>query len=177
LSRVVVAVLAAALLAGGCAAGSENQAQRHAFIKYLARVEPIRLGVNRLLGTADPTLSAYRDHRLGAGAAQRRMAALENRFAIYEKRIAAVSGPQAMRSAQRAYAHTYVLENAYLSSLAASMPDRQFGALPHTQGRQRATIVRWRMRLQLTAKRLGVQLPADIQVAGRGEIAPSPTGS
>jgi hypothetical protein len=177
LIRGVLAALAAAALLGGCGTGARNQAQRQAFVKYLARVEPIRLGVNRLLGTADPTLSAYRDHRMAARTAQRRMNALESRFAIYEKRIAAVPAPTAMRVAQRAYAHTYVLEDAYLSSLAAAMPERQFEALPRTQGRQRATIIGWRIRLELTAKRLGVRLPSDIQAAGRGEIAPSPTGS
>jgi hypothetical protein len=177
LSRGVLVVLAAAILVGGCGASPENQAQRHAFVKYLARVEPIRLRVNRLLGKADPTLSAYRDRRLAARSAQHRIDALERRFAIYEKRIAAVPAPSAIRVAQRAYAHTYVLEDAYLSSLAAAMPARQFDALPRTQGRQRATIIGWRIRLELTAKRLGVHLPADVQAAGRGEIAPSPTGS
>jgi len=170
--------LAAALLLGGCGTSGDSQAQRQVFVTYLARVEPIRLGVNKLLGRADPTLSAYNDRRLAPRAAQRRMDALERRFAIYATRIAAVPVvPRAMRVAQQAYAHTYVLEDAYLSSLAAALPEHQFDALPRTQSQQRATIIGWRIRLELTAKRLGVRLPADIQVAGRGEIAPSPTGS
>jgi len=178
LSRGAVVALAAAFLLGGCGTSGDSQAQRQVFVTYLARVEPIRLGVNKLLGKADPTLSAYKDHRLAPRAAQRRMDALERRFAIYATRIAAVPVvPTAMRVAQQAYAHTYVLEDAYLSSLAAALPERQFDALPRTQSQQRATIIGWRIRLELTARRLGVRLPADIQVAGRGEIAPSPTGS
>jgi hypothetical protein len=141
-------------------------------------VEPIRLGVNRLLAGADPILEAYKDGRLTPGAAEARMQALERRFRSYGARIAAVRVvPDAMRQAQRAYAHTYVLEDAYLRALATSLPGHRFDALPRTQGRQRAAITDWRIRLEHTARRVGVALPADIQVAGRGEIAPSPTGS
>jgi hypothetical protein len=145
---------------------------------YLARVEPIRLQVNRLLDRADPILSAYSDHRLGAGAARRRFDALERRFAAYAVRIAALEGvPPGLRSAQDSYAHTYVLEDAYLSALAAALPERRFDDLPDTQNEQRAAIVAWRVQLEVLAERLGVRLPADLQAAGRGEIAPSPSGS
>jgi hypothetical protein len=134
--------------------------------------------VNRLLDRADPILSAYGEDRIGAGAAQRRMDRLERRFAVYAVRIAAVGQvPPGLRSAQRSYAHTYVLEDAYLSALAAALPERRFDDLPHTQNRQRAAIVGWRIRLEVLAQRLGVRLPADLQAAGRGEIAPSPSGS
>jgi hypothetical protein len=44
-------------------------------------------------------------------------------------------------------------------------------------GLQRLAIIEWRVQLQLAAAQAGYLLPADIQQAGRGEIAPSPTGS
>jgi hypothetical protein len=47
------------------------------------------------------------------------------------------------------------------------------GNLPSTQDQQRLTIIEWRTQLQLAAARAGFALPADIQQAGRGEIAPS----
>ncbi len=84
--------------------------------------------------------------------------------------------PAPLRGAQRAYAHTYVLEDAYLSALVSALPDRDFEALPATQSRQRAAIIAWRIRLEVVAGRLGMRLPADLEVAGRGEIAPSPLG-
>jgi hypothetical protein len=106
------------------------------------------------------------------------MERLERRFAVYAVRIAEVGRvPAALRSAHRAYAHTYVLEDAYLSALAAALPEREFDRLPDTQNRQRGAIVAWRIRLEVLAGRLGVRLPADLQAAGRGEIAPSPAGS
>lgn len=174
-----LAALAAAFLVGGCGSGVNGQRhQRQLFATYLAQVEPIRLGVNRLLDEADPILSAYGDHHLASSVANRRMNDLERRFASYAERIATVRvAPAGMRAAQRAYAHTYVLEDGYLSALAAALPGREFDALPDTQSQQRDTITGWRIQLELTAKRLGIRLPADIQAAGRGEIAPSPTGS
>jgi hypothetical protein len=179
------ATVALALGLTGCggsgsdpASGSGDPAsERQAVIDYVARVEPIRLGVNRLLDRADPIMSAYREHRLGAGEAQRRMDALERRFAAYAVKIAALHPvPAALREAQRAYAHTYVFEDAYLSALAAAIPERDFEDLPQTQDRQRAAITAWRIRLQVVANRLGIHLPRDLQAAGRGEIAPSPLG-
>lgn len=142
------------------------------------RVEPIRLGVNRLLDRADPTLSAYGEHNLGTRVALRRIEELERRFAAYAVEIATVQPvPEALRTAQESYAHTYVLEDAYLSALTAALPERQFDDLPNTQSQQRAAIVAWRIRLEVLANRLKVRLPADIQAAGRGEIAPAPLGS
>jgi hypothetical protein len=38
-------------------------------------------------------------------------------------------------------------------------------------------IVTWRVGLEVVAQQSGVRLPADIQQAGRGEIAPSPDES
>ena len=84
--------------------------------------------------------------------------------------------PAALRGAHRAYAHTYVLEDSYLSALAAAVPEREFDDLPATQSRQRAAIIAWRIRLEVLARRLGIRLPGDLQRAGRGEIAPSPLG-
>ena len=178
--RGALSLAAAALLLAGCGqSGQGEPASAKAQLQaYVARVEPIRLQVNRLLDRADPTLSAYGDHRLGAAAAQQRIEALERRFAAYAVRIAALHPvPPALRAAQASYAHTYVFEDAYLSALAAAIPERQFDDLPDTQSQQRAAIVAWRIRLEVLADRLGVRLPADLQAAGRGEIAPSPSGS
>jgi hypothetical protein len=48
--------------------------------------------------------------------------------------------------------------------------------LPHFQNAQRAAIIAWRTRLKVLADRWGAKLPADLEVAGRGEISPAPTG-
>ncbi len=145
---------------------------------YLAEVEPIRLGVNHLLGGADPILDAYREHRISPNTAWRRMNALEERFAAYAVRIADVrDAPPPLRGAQRRYAHTFIFEDAYLSSLAAAIPDHDFGDLPDTQDRQRRAIIGWRIAVESMAAREGLKVPADIKAAGRGEIAPSPDGS
>ena len=172
--------VALALAPAGCGNGdgpAENGADRQALADYLGRVEPIRLGTNRLLDRADPILSGYHEGRLSAKQAQRRVDALERRFAEYAVQIAALQPvPAAIRHAHRAYAHTYVFEDAYLSALAAAVPEREFDDLPDTKDRQRAAIIAWRTRLQVLADRYGLQLPDDIQVAGRGEIAPSPLG-
>lgn len=180
-ARVTLAVAAALLALTGCgsssSSSSDSASARHSVEAYLSRVEPIRLGVNRLLERADPILTAYRDHRISPSRASSRMNALERRFAGYARRIAAIHPvPATLRGAGRAYAHTYVLEDAYLSALAAALPDREFDSLPDTQARQRAAIIGWRIRLEVVARRLGIRLPNDIQAAGRGEIAPSPLG-
>jgi hypothetical protein len=173
----VASLAIAALTIAGCG-HSEAPSAQGALEAYLAQVEPIRLQVNRLLDRADPILSAYGEDRIGAGAAQGRIDKLERRFAAYAVKIAALgSVPGALRAAQESYAHTYVLEDAYLSALAAALPGREFGDLPNTQSRQRAAIIAWRIRLEVLANRLGVQLPGDLQAAGRGEIAPAPSGS
>lgn len=175
---VAAAGLAAVLALAGCgSSGDDHAATRQSVEHYVARVEPIRLGVNRLLDRADPILSAYREHQLGPSRARGRLDALERRFASFAVKIAALRPvPPALREAQRAYAHTYVLEDAYLSALTAAIPERDFDHLPDTQAQQRAAIIAWRIQLQLVARRVGARLPSDIQVAGRGEIAPSPLG-
>jgi hypothetical protein len=174
------AIAATGLAGAGCGgdSGADPSSAHEAFAAYVAQVEPIRLAVNRLLDRADPILSSYDDHRLGPGEAQERMEELERRFAAYAVKIAALRPvPSSVREAQRAYAHTYVFEDSYLSALAEAIPERDFEDLPDTQDRQRAAITAWRIRLQVVADRLGVRLPRDIQAAGRGEIAPSPFGS
>ena len=171
------AALALAVASCGSDSGSDPTATRDSVEAYVAKVEPIRLGTNRLLNRADPILSAYHEHRLSANRAQHRMDALERHFADYAVRIAALHPvPAALQAAHRAYAHTYVLEDSYLSALAAAIPERDFEDLPDTDARQRAAIIAWRIRLQVVADRVGAKLPADLQVAGRGEIAPSPVG-
>ena len=94
-----------------------------------------------------------------------------------EDYVAAVQDvPDELRAAQDAYAHTFVLQDTYLSALAAALPGRQFDELPDFQNEQRVAIIAWRTRLQVLADRWGATLPADLQAAGRGEISPSPTG-
>jgi hypothetical protein len=176
----LAAGLVAALALTGCGGGDSEPAaspDKPAFEAYLRKVEPIRLGTNRLLDRADPILSAYAEHRIGPTEAQRRVDALERRFADFAVQIAALRPvPQAIRAEHDAYAHTYIFEDSYLSALAEAVPDREFDDLPDTQDRQRAAIIAWRTRLEVVAERLGVPLPEDLQVAGRGEIAPSPVG-
>jgi len=174
--RYLPALLGLLLLAG--CGGSEARPARDSLPSYLAEVEPIRLGVNHLLDGADPILGAYREHRIPAAVAWRRMNGLEERFAADAVRIADVRHvPAALRAAQRRYAHTFVFEDAYLSSLAAAIPDRDFGGLPDTQDRQRRAIIAWRIAVESLAAREGTALPTDLRAAGRGEIAPSPDGS
>jgi hypothetical protein len=174
-----VAALATGLALAGCGGSGDDEtgATRQSVEAYVAQVEPIRLGTNRLLDRADPVLSAYHDHRLSAHKAQKRVGALERRLADYALRIAALAPvPPALQAAQRAYAHTWVLEDSYLSALTVAIPERDFEGLPDTEDRQRAAIIGWRIRLQVVADRVGAELPRDIQIAGRGEIRPSPIG-
>lgn len=145
--------------------------------RYVEAVEPIRRAVDRLLERADPILRRYDLRRLGARPAQRRVWELERSFAFYATRIGSLTPvPAELALAHSRYAHAYLLEDAYLRALAEALPSRQFGGLPRTARWQRAAIVAWRVRLEIVAERLGVALPADLQQAGRGEIAPSPRG-
>lgn len=172
----LLALLGAALL-GGC--GSEEHREpvtRAAVERYLAEVEPIRLGVNALLEGADPILGAR--ERTGARVAAARMGQLERRFAGYAVRIAAVQPANAgLRALNAPYAETYVFEDAYLSALASGLADGKLDHLPNTQDAQREAIIRWRIALTVLAEKVRAPLPADLQQAGRGEIAPSPGGS
>ncbi len=58
----------------------------------------------------------------------------------------------------------------------SGLAEDDFDSLPDTQSDQRAAIIEWRVQLEILAMRLHVSLPADIQQAGRGEIAPSVSG-
>lgn len=187
-SRASIVALASAFAlmstsAAGCGGGSPSgqpsaQSTRAALGVYLRAVEPIRLAVNRLLGGADPILAAYRSERLSPREAAQRMEKLERRFAAYTVGIAAISpnDPQ-LRSLHAIYAHTYILEDSYLSALASGLAERRLDGLPDTQSEQRAAIIQWRTGLTVLARQAGFLLPSDLQAAGRGEIAPSPGGS
>jgi hypothetical protein len=169
--------------AAGCAehsasADDATRAQRAALAGYMRQVEPLRTAVNQLLQGADPITSAFHDKRISAREASQRMGALERRFAGYATEVAAIRpAGGALRSLQSTYAHTYVLEDSYLSALATALGEGDLDELPNTESIQRAAIVEWRIGLEVLAREAGYTLPADLQIAGRGEIRPSPDGS
>ena len=106
------------------------------------------------------------------------MEALERRFAAYSVQIATIEpDTPKLRSLHSIYAHTYVLEDSYLSALTLGLREGELDDLPDTQFEQRAAIIQWRMGLEVLARRAGYRLPSDLQAAGRGEIAHSPDGS
>jgi hypothetical protein len=145
---------------------------------YVAAVEPIRLGVNSLLDGADPVLVAYREHRISGQQAADELGRMEQRFATYTVDINAVQpSDPTLAGIHIPYAHTYVLEDSYLSALVAALPAGDFSNLPNTQSDQRAAIIEWRTQIEVLARTLGVHLPGDMQQAGRGEIAPAVLGS
>jgi hypothetical protein len=175
------AALAALIALTGCGASSSSDSsqsrERRDLQAYVKGIEPLRLGVNELLDGADPILSGYREHRLTAAQAQARLNGLERSFASYMRKVAAVQPvPPDMVAAQRAYAHTYAQEDAYLLALVAALPSHDWSALPQTEDQQRTTLVAWRAKLALEASRLGVAIPSDMQRVGRDEIVPSPLG-
>jgi hypothetical protein len=175
--RRLGAVLLVGLFVAGCGSDTTTADRRQALEQYVAAVQPIRLGINELLDKADPVLEGYNDGDLSAAEATRRMGRIERGAARYAVQIAAVSPvPDEMQAAQAAYAHTFVLQDTYLSALTASLKDRAFDELPHFQNDQRAAIIAWRTRLQVLANRWGATLPANLQIAGRGEISPAPEG-
>jgi hypothetical protein len=180
-SATAIGLCVAAL--AGCASGGGSRtatavSARLGLARYMREVEPIRLAVNRLLDRADPILEAFSGRRIPAAAAAGRMAGLERRFAAYTVDIAAIEpATPELRVLHVAYAQTYILEDAYLSALVSGLARRRLTDLPNTQSAQRAAIIRWRVGLTVLARKAKVVLPADLQQAGRGEIAPSPTGS
>jgi hypothetical protein len=106
------------------------------------------------------------------------MGGLERRFAAYTVEVAAIEPETApLRAVHAEYAHTYMLEDAYLSALVSGLTQHELANLPNTQARQRAAIIQWRTELTVLARRARLALPVDLQQAGRGEIAPSPGGS
>jgi hypothetical protein len=166
-----------ALMVGGCGSDTTTADRRQALEDYVAEVQPIRLGINELLDKADPILEGYRDGDLNAKQAQRGIDRIERGAAGYAVQIAAFEDvPDELRAVHDAYAHTFVLQDTYLSALAASLPTRAFDELPHFQNAQRAAIIAWRTRLEVLAARWGATLPANLQIAGRGEISPLPSG-
>jgi hypothetical protein len=181
--RALAASCLCAVALGGCASQTPSAAmtqstQRSAIERYLSEVEPLRLAVNNLLEGADPILSAYHDSRISPRQASLRMSALERRFAAYTVDIAAIQPATAqLRAVNAAYAHTYILEDSYLSALTTGLAERDLDSLPDTQSEQRAAIIQWRTGLTVLARAADTPLPADLQEAGRGEIAPSPDGS
>jgi hypothetical protein len=180
--RALAAGSLCVLALGGCPSQSGSPAaarpaQRTAIERYVGEVEPIRLAVNKLLGGADRILDAFHDRRIAPRQAARRMGRLEQRFASYTVDIAAVDPPTAqLRALNAGYANTYVFEDAYLSALVAGLADGELADLPNTQAAQRAAIIRWRIGLTVLARAANAPLPADLQQAGRGEIAPSLDG-
>jgi hypothetical protein len=174
---VCLSLIALAATVASCGADTSTSDRRQALEHYVAAVQPIRLGINELLDRADPVLEGYRDGDLSAAQAQRAIGRIERGAARYAVRIAAVQDvPEEMRAAHDAYAHTFVLQDTYLSALVAALPERAFDELPHFQNEQRAAIIAWRTRLRVLADRWGATLPANLQVAGRGEISPAPGG-
>jgi hypothetical protein len=176
-ARIAIAAAALSVLLFGCGGDSSAQTSRQELEDYVAAVEPIRLGINELLDRADPILKAYAEGHLSSGAAQHRVESLERQVADYAVQIAEVEPvPDGMVAAHDDYAHVFVLQDTYLSALVEALPKREFDELPDVQDQQREEIIAWRTRLQVEADALGVELPADLEVAGRGEIVPSPEG-
>jgi hypothetical protein len=176
---VLVATAALALIADPQASASTaTQPTPTELSAYIAAVEPIRDGVNRLLDTADPPLKAWRMHRITGAQAGAAISALEQQFAIFTAEINDLHpGDLTLDRINVPYARTYLLEDAYLRSLAAALPSGNFSSLPKTAEQQRRTIVSWRKRVEALGLQLRVRLPRDLGHAGRGDIAPSPFGS
>jgi hypothetical protein len=167
-------MLPAAVAALGLAGCGASGVSPGALSSYVGSVEPIRLAVNQLLNRADPILEAYRSHRDTGQQAAADMGRLEQGFAAYTVDINALTpSDPTLAGINTTYAHTYVLEDAYLSALVAALPGGDFSTLPNTQATQRASIIEWRVQLELLARADDVSLPADLQQAGRGEIAPA----
>ena len=144
---------------------------------YLAAVEPVRLGVNTLLQGADPIIEGFQNHSLTDAQAAARMGALELSFADYMVDVNALQPSDPSLAAVNApYAHTFILEDSYLNALVSGMAEDNVSNLRNTQSDQRATIIEWRVQLEILGRKLGVTLPSDLQQAGRGEIAPSVKG-
>jgi hypothetical protein len=141
---------------------------------YIAQVEKVRLPVNSLLETADPILNGYQAGTITPDNASDELGDLEERFAHYLLAMQMIhpANPQ-LAKINAPYAHTYLLEDSYLATLASDLDDTSFDNLPNTQDAQRLAIIMWRTQLELVAARDGVRLPGDLQQAGRGEIAPA----
>jgi hypothetical protein len=172
------ALLSLAACGGGGSDGSGDGTVPAATIRaYVAAVEKVRLPVNDLLDGADPILNALHEHRISPAQASARMNRLERVFARYLLAAQQIDPSNSqLKTINRPYADTYFYEDAYLATLASDLREGDFDNLPDTQGAQRLAIIKWRTELEEIAARSGVTLPADLQQAGRGEIAPGPSG-
>jgi hypothetical protein len=157
---------------------TRSQVSADDLTSYVAAVQRIRLPVNDLLEGADPILEKYHKHKITPLKASRRFAALEGKFADFTLKMQQITPADAALAAINApYAHTYFLEDSYLATLASDLREGDFDNLPNTQDAQRLAIIEWRIQLEMIAAQLHVSLPANLQQAGRGEIAPAVTGS
>lgn len=172
---IVVSATAVTALSG--CGGSSNTTSPSHLHNYVAAVERVRLPVNTLLNGADPILDAYHAHTITPAVASQRMGALESGFAGYALAMQQIAPKdKALRTINAGYAHTYFLEDSYLATLSSDLVDGDFDNLPDTQDAQRLTIIEWRIQLEQIAATMHLTLPADIQQAGRGEIAPGIDG-
>lgn len=172
----VVTVIGGLLAVGlaGCGGGS-NQPSAAQLDSYVAAVEKVRLPVNDLLEGADPIFEDLHDKKITPQQASDRFDALERTFAGYLVKMQEITPANPVLAViNRPYANTYFYEDNYLATMASDLAEGDFDNLPNTQDQQRFAIIAWRTKLQVIADRLSVSLPADIQQAGRGEIAPAP---
>ena len=162
----------------GATSANPSSVPAPALRSYVAQVEKVRLPVNAMLEGTDPIIEAFNDHQVTPAQASLEMNNLEERFAGYVLAMQEIlPSNKALARANKPYADTYYLEDNYLSTLASDLNEGDFENLPNTQDQQRLDIIVWRTQMELLAKGDGVKLPADIQQAGRGEIAPSLSGS
>jgi len=162
----------------GATAAHRSSVPAPAFRAYLAQVEKVRLPVDALLEGTDPIIEAFNDHQVTPVQASLEMNNLEECFAGYVLAMQEIMPSNAVLArANKPYAYTNYREDNYLSTLASDLNKGDFENLPNTQDQQRLNIIVWRTQMELLAKGDGVKLAADIQQAGRGEIAPSPSGS
>jgi hypothetical protein len=158
----------------GCGGGS-TQPKADEVRSYVTAVEKVRLPVNDLLEGADPIFDDLHDKKITPQQASDRFDALERRFAGYLVMVQKIAPSNPVLAAiNRPYANTYFFEDNYLATMASDLAEGDFDNLPNTQDQQRLAIIIWRTKLQVIADKAGVTLPADIQQAGRGEIAPAP---
>jgi hypothetical protein len=162
----------------GCSGGGSGTVPASQVSNYVNAVEAVRLPVNTLLNGADPILEAYQKKQITPVEASMQMSALESRFAGYLLKVHQIEPSNSqLKAINVPYADTYYYEDAYLATMASDLRSGSFANLPNTQGAQRLAIIIWRTKLELIAAKSGVTLPADLQQAGRGEIAPGPPGS
>ena len=172
------AALSVALLAAAGCGGSSGKVPAADIRSYVTAVEAVRLPVNSLLNGADPILDALHDHKITPKQASLRMGKLEQTFAAYTLKMQQIDPSNSqLKAINTPYADTYFYEDSYLSTLASDLSEGDFDNLPNTQDAQRLAIIIWRTKLEEIAATSGVTLPADLQQAGRGEIAPGPSGS